>query len=389
MAEKDIVGGIFGLTPEMYQRGLAARDTATNLAAAQLTPGQLAGYYAMEAGSGLGRAVPGLLGVEDPELVKIRDVQQMRSQFDLSTPTGLRQFASALSNKGYGDLAIQASAKAADIDKTIAEAESKRTEKIKQVGLTTDGRQVYQSGTEQFVLGPGGTKIPYYGKLESKTPKTEIKMPGELQDKELRTANVKRYVELGDDAKTSSKTLDLVDTFNKVIDTSFTGLGADAVLTAAQFANAVGATVKGTTESEIIDNILAQITLGQASKLKGALSDKDLLFLKKTVGERGLTKDTLKYVMNEIGKEAEITKGVYQKATEFRKIKGNDFADFDFVGTADEIRQGIKDRYKDKEAEAAYKKGYDQYVAKQQKLNRQPKTYDQWLTTVKQKRGEQ
>jgi hypothetical protein len=112
MAERDIVGGIFGLTPEMYQRGLAARDTATNIAAAQLAPGQLAGYYAMEAGTGLGRAVPGLLGVEDPELAKIRDVQSMRGQFDISTSQGLRDFASALSAKGYADLASQAAAEA-------------------------------------------------------------------------------------------------------------------------------------------------------------------------------------------------------------------------------------------------------------------------------------
>lgn len=99
MAEKDIVGGIFGLTPEMYQRGLAAKDTATNLAAAQLTPGQLAGYYAMEAGSGLGRAVPGLLGVEDPQLEAIRGAQSLLGEFDISTSAGLRGLTVALQQK--------------------------------------------------------------------------------------------------------------------------------------------------------------------------------------------------------------------------------------------------------------------------------------------------
>jgi hypothetical protein len=107
---------------------MAARDSATNLTAAQLTPGQLAGFYAMEAGTGLGRAAQGLLGVEDPELMKIRDVQQMRTQFDVSTPTGLREFAQALGQKGYTDLAIQATAKAADVDKDIAAAVKSRRE---------------------------------------------------------------------------------------------------------------------------------------------------------------------------------------------------------------------------------------------------------------------
>jgi hypothetical protein len=62
MAERDIVGGMFGITPEMYQRSIAARDTATNAQIAGLTPGQLSGFYAMEAGTGLGRATQGLLG---------------------------------------------------------------------------------------------------------------------------------------------------------------------------------------------------------------------------------------------------------------------------------------------------------------------------------------
>lgn len=127
MAQQDIVGGLFGITPEMYQQGLTARDTKTNLEAAQLTPGQLAGYYAMEAGSGLGRTTKGLLGVEDPELVKIRDVQSMMGQFDVSTPQGLRDFASVLAPK-YPDLAVQAATKAAAIDKQLADAEKARRE---------------------------------------------------------------------------------------------------------------------------------------------------------------------------------------------------------------------------------------------------------------------
>lgn len=128
MAERNIVGSLFGMTPESYEQALARRTSGDNLAAAQLTPGQLAGYYAMEAGSGLGRATQGLLGVEDPELAKIRDVQAMRADYDVSSPAGLRAFAQALGQKGYTDLAIQAAARAADIDKDIAAAVKSRRE---------------------------------------------------------------------------------------------------------------------------------------------------------------------------------------------------------------------------------------------------------------------
>jgi hypothetical protein len=120
MAERDIVGGLFGMTPESYQQGMNRRDTATNAQLAQLSPGQLAGFYAMEAGTGLGRATQGLLGVEDPQLNMIRDVQQMRTQFDVSTPQGLSAFAQALGQKGYTDLAMQAAQRAAELEQTVA-----------------------------------------------------------------------------------------------------------------------------------------------------------------------------------------------------------------------------------------------------------------------------
>jgi hypothetical protein len=148
MAERDIVGGLFGMTPESYQQGMNRRDSATNLTAAQLTPGQLAGFYAMEAGTGLGRATQGLLGVEDPELAKIRDVQQMRTQFDVSTPAGLNQFAQALGQKGYTDLAMQAAQRAADLEQTVAttglrQAQAAKASEVSSVSpeqLLTSGR---------------------------------------------------------------------------------------------------------------------------------------------------------------------------------------------------------------------------------------------------------
>jgi hypothetical protein len=184
MAEKNIVGGMFGISPEMYamQRDIAGQQQAATLAAqpGTLMSPSLAPFYAQAAQQGqlLGKVTGSLLGVEDPELSKIRDVQSMRTQFDVSTPTGLRSFAQALGQKGYTDLAMQASQRAAEVDKTLAETQSKLRDQVKQVGLTTDGRQVYQSGANQFILTEQGPQ-PYYGKLESKTPKTTISMAGE------------------------------------------------------------------------------------------------------------------------------------------------------------------------------------------------------------------
>lgn len=126
MAERNIVGGMFGISPETYlmNRDIRGQQESAALAAGpgtMMNP-SLAPLYAQAAQQGqlIGRGVGGLLGIEDPELVKIRDVQQMRTQFDVSTPQGLTQFAQALGQKGYTDLAMQASQRAAELQETMA-----------------------------------------------------------------------------------------------------------------------------------------------------------------------------------------------------------------------------------------------------------------------------
>jgi len=344
MAERNIVGGLFGITPEMYQQNLVARDTATNAQLAQLAPGQLAGFYAMEAGTGLGRAAGSLLGVEDPELAKIRDVQQMRTQFDVSSPAGLRAFAQALGQKGYTDLAIQATAKAADVDKDIATAEKARTEKLPNIAnLQLYRERLIQGGADPRLIAEVDSEIK--GLAEKGT---KIVLPGEQQDKALRDARVKKLIDYEDRASSASQTLQLVQDFNSVLDRAFTGTASGAKLTAGQVANALGVTVTGTTESEQLDQLFAALTVGQAKNLKGALSDKDVKFLKEAVGSRGLTKETLVNVINRIAREAEVDKGVYNKASSYQ----GDFAKFDFAKAQDESRKEVNEK-----------------IAKQQRLN--------------------
>ena len=207
MAQPSTVLGIFGLSPELYRQQQRDVLEAEQLAEARqfASPGtmlnpSLGPLYAEAAQQGqmIGQGIQGLLGVQDPQLQMIREVEQLRQNFDLSTPTGMREFAAALAPK-YPELAIKTAEKAAAIDENIAQAEAKRTEKIKQIGLTTDGRQVYQSGANQFILTEQGPQ-PYYGKLESKTPKTEINMPGQrqvLQVESKRAEDLQKKIDAG------------------------------------------------------------------------------------------------------------------------------------------------------------------------------------------------
>jgi hypothetical protein len=340
MAQQNIVGSLFGATPEMLQQQQQQQLANRAMQFAQLSPLEQAqaGFY--QAGSNIGSGIAGLMGVEDPQLKMVRDVQELRTQFDLSTPKGLRDFASALSTKGYGDLAIQASAKAADIDKDIATAEKARTEKLPNIA----NLQLYRDRLIQAV-GPNDPRVAEVNaEIKGLAEKgTKIIMPGEQQDKELRTARGKKFVELEDRAGIANSTLQVVSDFSGLIDKAFTGTASGAKLTAGQLASALGVPVTGTTESEQLDQLFAALTLGQAKNLKGALSDKDVRFLKEAVGSRGLTPETLKSVVARIAREAEIDKRAYDKASAYYE-GGGDIAKFNFAKTQEEATAEVNEK---------------------------------------------
>ena len=91
----EIVGSLFGVSPEQLIRQRQATDTANAFRFAQLDPLQQAQMSIYQGGAGLGRAVGGLLG-GDPELERVSKIKQISSQFDLTTAQGARDFARAL-----------------------------------------------------------------------------------------------------------------------------------------------------------------------------------------------------------------------------------------------------------------------------------------------------
>lgn len=117
----EIVNSLFGTSPESLLAERNRRDYLDTVAIARQSaaPGtmmspSLAPFYqeAAQAGQMIGKGVGGiasLFGVEDPEMRKLRDVAELRKDFDLNTPTGIRDYAKALNKKGYGDFAMAAS----------------------------------------------------------------------------------------------------------------------------------------------------------------------------------------------------------------------------------------------------------------------------------------
>lgn len=91
----EIVGGLFGVSPEQLMRQRQMTDASNAFRFAQLDPLQRANMAIYQGGAGLGRAAQGLLG-GDPELERVSQIKQLSSQFDLTTPEGARDFARAL-----------------------------------------------------------------------------------------------------------------------------------------------------------------------------------------------------------------------------------------------------------------------------------------------------
>lgn len=104
-------------TPQQYQQQQWAQAQEQAKALADMSASQRATYGAAMGGTMLGNALPGLLGVEDPELVKIKDIQGMFRGVDRNDYKSLESFAKSLADKGYSAEAEQAWQKAQELKK--------------------------------------------------------------------------------------------------------------------------------------------------------------------------------------------------------------------------------------------------------------------------------
>lgn len=149
MAQQDIVSGIFGMTPEMYQAGQTQRDIAAQQAAGEAAGGLFAKAYAPQIQQQAqlnARAIGGLLGIEDPQLQMVREVSDIRNQFDITTPEGMQGFAQAIAPK-YPQLAMQALDKVATLEDMRSKAELRRAQADKALrGPVTSPEQLLTSG---------------------------------------------------------------------------------------------------------------------------------------------------------------------------------------------------------------------------------------------------
>lgn len=103
----DIVGGLFGITPEMYQQNVGENILAQGVQMGQLAPDAFGRANVYAGATQIGRGIGGALGAEDPQLKLISLRNALAKQFDINSPEGLSQYANALQQAGDVQGAIQ------------------------------------------------------------------------------------------------------------------------------------------------------------------------------------------------------------------------------------------------------------------------------------------
>ena len=125
MAE-NIVAGLFGLTPEMYgeqQRRSALRE---GIDLAKLTPGEAGAAMTYAGARGLGGAIAGALGVEDPQLKMISARNAIAQQIDQSNPESILKGAQMLAQAGDQQGAMALAQYARQAQSEMAQTQQRR-----------------------------------------------------------------------------------------------------------------------------------------------------------------------------------------------------------------------------------------------------------------------
>ena len=326
------ITSLFGPTPAQIQEA-RMQQMEEQIAGEGRELGPFRGLYqaARRLGSAGGQSlVSGLFPeAQDPALREAQAVEQIRQKYagmNMTDPKVLQQMAVEL-----GPVAPNAAYRIAQTAKQLEPKE----DKVTKIGVSSDGRAVYRSGLTEFTL-QNGVPTPFRGSLRAEQA-VSVNV-NQAQKKEIIKNKADLASKLETEATTADTQLTNANAIASVIDRSFTGFGADAVLKVGQIADAFGVTVSGTTESEQLQQLLSKLAQGQAKTLPGSLSEKELMFLREAIGTRGVTKETLRSVVRRIQQDA-YTSLIGNNKLQKYITEGKDLNKFDFAKNTREARR--------------------------------------------------
>ena len=125
MAE-NIVAGLFGLTPEMYGQQQQNTALAEGIRLAQLDPASRGAAMTYAGAKGLGGAIAGAMGIEDPQLKLISTRNTIAQQIDQTDPESILKGAQMLSQMGDQQGAMALAQYARQAQSEMAQAQQRR-----------------------------------------------------------------------------------------------------------------------------------------------------------------------------------------------------------------------------------------------------------------------
>jgi hypothetical protein len=174
----DIVASLFGLTPEMYGEQQRTSSLAEGIRLAQLDPATRGAAMTYAGARGLGNAIGGAFGIEDPQLKMISARNSIAQQIDQNNPESIMKGAQMLAQMGdqQGAMALAQYARQAQSEMALvqqrraAEQSSLATAAKTQLSV----RQEEQLRDELSKLGPDATQDQVIGVLTKYGPPEKV-----------------------------------------------------------------------------------------------------------------------------------------------------------------------------------------------------------------------
>jgi hypothetical protein len=350
MAEQTLFGSY---NPQLIQQAIEAERERGLLEQAKLTPQQIINLGAARSGQQMGQALGGVVNtlfglpsVQDPRLQQAQLGQQayqealQTSGGDASSPAFFKRLSSSAAKLGVTTLAQQAAQQAAKLEaeqalgiQRFAAAQASMDQAAKEkleAPLTIADRTRLNELVQKFGPTEGANRFRQE-RDEAERKKAAAGAPPQTPtEKAILPGKATQLGKVEESALQGAKTIQTADAIDRVLNTSFTGFGSDVKLRVGQIAEAFGATVTGTSETEQLKQLLAQLAQGQARTLPGALSEKELAFLREAIGTGNFTLNTLRNVTKRLRTDALAAEIENQSAQEYIS-GGGDLNKFNFV----------------------------------------------------------
>jgi hypothetical protein len=149
----DIVASLFGLTPEMYGEQKRTSSLAEGIRLAQLDPAARGAAMTYAGARGLGDAIGGALGVQDPQLQLISTRNAIAKQIDQTNPESILQGAQMLAQAGDQQGAMALAQYARQAQSEMAQAQQRRAAAA--ASMAQAGRERVQADPFQKLVESG------------------------------------------------------------------------------------------------------------------------------------------------------------------------------------------------------------------------------------------